>query len=486
MVTAAVAVAVFGLANFLVFDTVASRVVRQEVQERAATLSRRLAVESSRLILLEDRAALHRLLDSTRQTDQLCDYALVLGPGGDVLASTFTHGVPRGLATISPSGVAGAGTAIVSDRGTRFLDVAAPILDGQLGTVRVGSRMEHIHAGAAQVRAAGATMVATFLLLGLLGAYFTAHLIAAPVERLAARARAFDPTSARGLPPVDPNDASDGEIGELVRSFELMSKRLREVHREERAFQTRIVRAERLATVGALAAGVAHDVNNPLAGILNCLRAMDRAPEDTEQTRTYTPMMIEATRSIERTVKSLMDTASRATPMPELVPVGRLSERTALLVRHCYEDRGCELVVRTERDAKDLETDAALLQQVLVNLLINACDASRPGGVVTLSVASDELGARITVEDRGSGIAPDVAEHIFEPFVTTKERRGGTGLGLAMVRSIVSELGGDVEFTTALGKGTCFTVVLPPWVGEVSGLARAAAFSKTRAGASEL
>ncbi|NOY93413.1 MAG: hypothetical protein GXP55_19690 [Deltaproteobacteria bacterium] len=460
MVTAAFAIALFGLVNLVVFDAVAAHVVSHEVRDRALTLSRRLAVEAGRLVLLEDRAGLHRLLIETRRTDTLCDYALVISPSGEVFASTFENGVPIGLAEIANTASAGPTTRVVADRSERYLDVAAPILDGELGVLRLGARMDRIRSGAAQVRMVGIIMVAAFLVLGMVGAYLTAHLVAAPVERLAARVREFDPTvgAAEGSSGTD-SSSDGGEVGELIQSYEAMAARLRQMHQEEEAFRSRIVRAERLATAGALAAGVAHDVNNPLAGIRNCLRAMERAPEDIEQTQMYTPMMMEATHSIERAVRGLMDFASRSAPMPESVNMARLAERTALLVRHQF--RGCRLELELESSELRIETDPALAQQVLVNLLLNACDASPPGGRVTLALKRAELGITLDVIDRGTGIPADLVEHIWEPFVTTKQDRGGTGLGLAMVKSIVADLDGEIWVDTEQGQGTRFRVSLP-------------------------
>lgn len=462
MVMAAFAISVFGLANLVVFDAVAAHVVNREVRERALTLSERLSVEASRLVLLEDHGNLHRLLADTRQEDALCDYAMVVLSTGQVFASTFDDGLPAGLAELGTSTDPVATTRIVSNRGERYLDVSAPMLDGELGVLRLGVRLDRVRSGAFQVRSVGAVMVATFLLLGLWGAYITAHLVAAPVERLAARVREFDPAAPASLPKPDSDDPDDeGEIADLVLSFEAMAQRLRDLHAEEQVFQSRIVRAERLATAGALAAGVAHDVNNPLAGIRNCLQAIDRAPEDVGQTRTYVPMMIEATHSIERAIRALMDFASRSAPIPEDVDLVRLAERTALLVRHRYHASACELRVEADESLDPIKTDPALLQQVLVNLLLNACDASGSGGEVRLLLRREADHVCLVVSDRGCGIDPRLVQSVFEPFVTTKERQGGTGLGLAMVKSIVAELEGEVRLETELDVGTSFFVTLP-------------------------
>lgn len=459
MVMAALAIFAFGLANLVVFEAVAANVIRVEVHERAVTLSQHLATDAAHFVLLGDQAGLRRLLDAARRDDPLCDYALVLGRDGTVIASTFGDALPEGLAAAN-SGTAVLGrTVLLSDRGTVYGDVAAAMLEGELGTVRIGARMDRIHSGVAEIRRAVIAMVTMFLLVGLAGSWFTAHLIASPVERLAAMARTFDPAEPAG--PPGSRHPHPGEVGDLVRSFELMGNRLRQIHKDRQAFQDRIVRAERLATVGALAAGVAHEINNPLAGLRNCLQAVAREPEDLEQTRTYARMMIEATRSIERTVRSLIDVAARTRPDPSRVDVGGLLDRTVVLMRHRFATDVVRLDIRVSERLPSIRTDEGLLQQVLVNLLINACDASPVGAAVTLSASIEGERVVFGVADRGSGIAAEVVDRMFQPFVTTKADRGGTGLGLAMVRSLVDDLGGEVTFETSASDGTFFRVVLP-------------------------
>lgn len=458
MVMAALAIFAFGLANLVVFEAVAAKVIQAEIQERAVTLSQHLANDATRFVLLGDQTGLHRLLEATRQSDPLCDYALVLGPDGTAIASTFEGGLPEGLAAAN-RGIGKQGrTVLLSDRGTVYTDVAAAMLDGQLGFVRIGARMERIQSGVKEVRRAVITMVMMFLLVGLGGGWFTAHLIAAPVERLAAMARTFDPAEPAEAP--GSGHHYTGEIGNLVKSFELMGARLRQLHTDRQAFHDRIIRAERLATVGALAAGVAHEINNPLAGLRNCLSAVAREPEDLEQTRGYARMMIEATRSIERTVRSLIDVAARARPQPARTDLDALLERTVVLVRHRFAKAVVNLDINVAEHLPSIETDEGLLQQVLVNLLINACDASPVGSTVVLSTEVEGDCVVLAVSDRGPGIAAEVVDRIYQPFVTTKADQGGTGLGLAMVRSLVADLGGEVTFVTS-SEGTTFGVVLP-------------------------
>ncbi len=448
-----------GTVNLVLLDSVARRVLTTEVEGRATALGRRLADEVARSILREDVQSLRASLGAMTRVDRGVDYVLVVNRRGQVLASTFEGGIPRGLSDANAPRGDRVGSVLITDRSVEYRDVAVPILSGELGFVRLGARLDHIDAGLRVIRLAILAMVLAFLSAGLLGSYATAEVISAPIERLALFARTFDPArpSGRIELPIDLR----GELGDLTRSVDAMARRLTQLQADREVFQGRIVRAERLATVGALAAGIAHEVNNPLAGMRNCLQAIAREPEDVEQTRAYAVMMIDASRSIERTVRTLMDSAARSSREVSEVDLQALVERVELLLRLRFRDAGVQLDVKIASGLPVLRSDVGLLQQILVNLLLNAADASSRGSHVTLRVDADDEHVIFEVLDRGTGIAKEIRDRIFDPFVTTKEHSGGTGLGLAMVRSLVADLDGSVGFEDRDGGGSRFTVSLP-------------------------
>lgn len=451
-------VIVCGGVNLVLVDAVAARVLKTEVEGRATALGRRLADDVSRSLLREDPQALRASLAAMTRVDRGVDYVLVIDREGGVIASTFSDGVPLGLRRANVPRGDRVGSVLIRDRAVQYRDVAVPLLAGELGFVRLGARLDHIDGGLSVIRLAIGAMVLVFMLVGLVGAYATAYVINAPIERLVRFARTFDPARPT---PARLAAADRGELGELVRSFDAMAGRLVQLHADREQFQARIVRAERLATVGALAAGIAHEVNNPLAGITNCLRAVAREPEDVEQTRAYAEMMLEAAHSIGRTVRALMDSAARRPMDAARVDLRALVDRLDLLVRPRFAAAGVRLEVDLPDDLPAFTADAGVVQQILVNLLLNAGDASPRGAAVTLRVRGIAPGVRFEVLDRGHGIAESIRDRIFTPFVTTKAESGGTGLGLAMVRAQVQEVDGEVSFAAREGGGTAFVVTLP-------------------------
>lgn len=466
-------VLVSGVVNFVLLDVVVQDVLSAAVENYATALARRLADEAARSILRDDFQSLRASLAGMTRVDRHVEYAFVLNREGDVLASSFSAGLPRGLQRANAPSNDASGSVLVDDHSVLYRDVAVPILAGELGHARLGVRLDHIEAGMRTIRVAILALLLGFLVLGALGSYVVAEVINAPIARLVGFARRFDP--ARPADNAELPASVRGEFGELIQSVGAMAQRLRQLHADREAFQGRIVRAERLATVGALAAGIAHEVNNPLAGMQTCLQAIAREPDDVQQTRAYALMMLDASRSIERTVRVLMDSAARSPRDIAQVDVAELVDRVTLLLRMRFRDAGVELGIEVAADLPVLRSDVGLLQQVLVNLLLNAGDAAPRGSLVVLRVCAVDEAVCFEVLDRGPGIAAAVRERIFDPFVTTKQHTGGTGLGLAMVRSLVTDLGGTVGFEDREGGGTRFAVLIPTKDSPTSDAALAAA-----------
>ncbi|HEX9763670.1 MAG TPA: ATP-binding protein [Candidatus Acidoferrales bacterium] len=280
---------------------------------------------------------------------------------------------------------------------------------------------------------------------------------------------------------------SADELGELAASFNKMAADLSRAHQEltgwartleDRVEQktaelqqahTHLVRSEKMAALGKLAATIAHEVNNPLAGILTyarlCLKQLD-SPEVTPEKRGE---VLEQLRIIEREsrrcggiMRNLLSFARQAPPRREPAELNALVERTLALVRHELELRGIELTTRLADNLPPVACDSSQIQQVLLALAVNATEAMPRGGRLTLETGAVSEGAvEVRVRDTGIGIPSGALPHIFEPFFTTKEDQHRTGLGLAVARSIVEQHGGALEVASTPGQGTEFVVRLP-------------------------
>jgi two-component system, NtrC family, sensor kinase len=272
---------------------------------------------------------------------------------------------------------------------------------------------------------------------------------------------------------------SADELGDLAVSFNRMTSEVAGVQAEieERVrlktaelerVHTAMLRSEKLASIGKLAATVAHEINNPLFGILTYARLIHREVEKSEVNGREE--LVEQLKTIEREsrrcgdlVKNLLTFARQAPSHRDARDAGTLVERAVALVRHKLELQNIELVQNVASDAPPVLCDAGQIQQVILVLLVNAADAMPQGGRLEVATEVDPRGehVRVRVRDNGGGIRPEILPQIFDPFFTTKEDQQRTGLGLAVARSIVEQHGGEIAVQSSPGDGTEFTVLLP-------------------------
>jgi signal transduction histidine kinase len=235
---------------------------------------------------------------------------------------------------------------------------------------------------------------------------------------------------------------------------------------ERKAVDARLAHQDRLASVGRVAAGVAHEIGNPLTAIASLAQNL-RHEEDPEAVRERVGLILQQCRRIDAIVRALVSFSHAGTVGDVAVPTRRVAvramlEEAAQLARLGRKDRD----VRVDNhcpEGLEVVGDAQRLEQVFVNLLTNAIDASPEGSTVELRAEEDAAHLHLRVVDRGHGIPPELAQRIFEPFFTTKQPGEGTGLGLALAASIVREHGGELTVDSRAGAGTTLTVRLERW-----------------------
>lgn len=228
--------------------------------------------------------------------------------------------------------------------------------------------------------------------------------------------------------------------------------------------EKRIIHAEKLASIGQLAASVVHEINNPMTAVaaysesllMNARLRPDASPADVDKLR----KIQESSQRILRFTKDLVSYARPAKDKPELVQLNALMDRAVGYCEHVV----AQAKVSVRREYSELPPISAVranLVQVFVNLITNACHAMKPGGQVMLTTRRDDQEVVAEVRDTGTGIDPKNLSRIFDPFFTTKEEGKGTGLGLSIVQGIVESHGGRITVDSTLGQGTAFTLRLP-------------------------
>ena len=239
---------------------------------------------------------------------------------------------------------------------------------------------------------------------------------------------------------------------------------------ELRQMEEAVRRSDRLAVVGGLAAGLAHEIRNPLASMCGSIEVLGGSPHLDEGERRVMHVVLGEAERLEALVREFLSFARPASPSFESLPAASTVEETVELFRPQAQARGIGVEVSGD-GALLVRADARQFRQVLWNLLGNAADATPAGGTVRVRLSRQNGHALLEVIDSGDGIAQDDLGRIFDPFYTTKER--GTGLGLAIVHRIVEAHGGELSVRSQQGVGSTFRVALP-LVGAAPGRVRVA------------
>jgi signal transduction histidine kinase len=255
---------------------------------------------------------------------------------------------------------------------------------------------------------------------------------------------------------ADRND----EIGDLGRDFNDMVAQLK-ASREEinRLHQTQMSRAEHFATLGELAAGLAHEIRNPLAGIAGVLDIVSRDLPDSSVAREVIDDAKQEAVQINRILTELLDTARPKAPQFRVTDVVGTAEHAVLFARQQAVTKRIVIELEVRDQLPPVEHDPNQINQVLLNLLLNSIQSMDKPGTIRVTLQQEEDAVAITVADEGKGIAPEHLPNIFRPFFTTKGH--GTGLGLSLARRMVESHGGTISVASTLGQGTQFTVLLP-------------------------
>lgn len=259
------------------------------------------------------------------------------------------------------------------------------------------------------------------------------------------------------------SDAVDRMLARLSsdrRRIDASLDRQRELNQSLVYAQEALVRSEKLASVGQLAAGVAHEIGNPVSIILGYLEILRRSDVTNEERLSYLDDVTEATERISGIIRDLLDFSRPVREGDDCAGLDRVIASTGKLLEPQKRFREVELTLPDEASGLAVHMNEGRLQQVLVNLLMNAADAMEGRGRVSIAVEPDGERVRIVVTDQGPGIPAAEQRRVFDPFYTTKDPGEGTGLGLSICYSLVSAFGGDISLESAPGRGTTFTIEL--------------------------
>jgi len=313
----------------------------------------------------------------------------------------------------------------------------------------------------------------TVILLGLLS--FFATTVTKPLQAMVTATDKIARGDLNHRLEIDDKD----EIGQLAHSFnrmtedlknandnltqwgKMLEKRVEERTRELRETQGYLIQSEKLASLGKMAAGVAHEINNPLTSILiNAHLMLERGRFSEELTENLT-LIAEETSRCAQIVKGLLEFARQTPSQKNTADINEVAERTAQLLDKQASVRNIKILKDLDRTLPPLKLDKNKVQQVFWNLMLNACEAMLEGGTLTIRsrLGSDRRHVEVAFVDTGVGIPRENLHKLFDPFFTTKS--SGTGLGLAVTYGIVQQHGGTIAVSSEVGRGSVFTLIFP-------------------------
>ena len=298
------------------------------------------------------------------------------------------------------------------------------------------------------------TAVAAFFLT-----YFYLKRMLRPIDSLVTMCRKLMQGELSARCQIEPS----GEMGLLSSSINQMADAFEKFEENLlKETQLQIGQSEKLAAIGRLAAGVAHEINNPLTSILNFAHFLKDNESNDEETLRDLNVIIDETNRVRKIVRELLDFARQTPASIENIDINQVLQQLVSLIVKQKEFRNIRFIDDFDHTLESIEADKNQVQQVFLNLLLNSAESiSKEGGTINLRTLNENDHCTICITDKGCGIKAEDLGKIFDPFYTTKPVGKGTGLGLSVSYGIVKQYGGDIHCESRVGQGSTFTVTLP-------------------------
>ena len=469
---------IFGTINVYILWKSVYQSFEKEIDKRCVVLSSIISEKALTPIVYDDVVSLYNILDEMQRSDKSIAYIFLTDNNNHVLAKTFEAGVPASLLDANTIQAFQYNIELLNIEHYQYntiRDIAYPILNGDIGVVRLGLVEDTIRIEIREATKSLIFMILLFLATGLLGAFIFSYLITSPIKTISQQAQLVKLDSINtGIREIKfPRYKRlfsfyfHDELDILVSKFHEMLIRLNHNYSELQKTRDSFVQAEKMAAIGTLVAGIGHEINNPISGIKNCAIRIAKKPENTEQTLKYIGLIQDATDKMENVTRHLLDfSRTQETEFSLINPIEILDNSISLVA---FKAQKARVVINREYDkGLVINGNSNQLEQVVLNFIINSLDAitekniSDPKfrGEINITLRRRNTKVLLQVEDNGVGIPEKFRRKLYDPFYTTKEAGKGTGLGLYVSFNIVKKHSGKIYFKSIEGQGTKFTIEL--------------------------
>jgi signal transduction histidine kinase len=448
---------IFGGISLVVTYDYVLKVSRDELVKKATLMADVLRDQLLNLVLVNDIASINSLIGSMKQDDDDVLYIQVLDRNKATIGHTFGGDKIPEFLTMNDCA---SGIRYFDDKrnDVSVLQVTDGFMDGKMGAVVVGLNESVLAHRSKKIVSRLVIIFALLLSCVAIAAVLLSYFILYPIYQVMRGLESFSP----GQPLPDLKIVFNDEIKLLSIKFREMTERLNTMINEFKHTQLQMIETEKLASIGTLASGVAHEINNPIAGIEICAHRLQKHKVlDTKQEE-YVRLISEAAQHIKTIVRSLLSYARQPEQTIEPVDICSVAKFSLKLLHYRLQKKEIEVTERMPDRPCYVRGIRAQLVQVMVNGVINAIDASDAKSPITIDI-SEMAGANayeIVIADAGRGIDPSIAGKVFDPFFSTKGNQG-TGLGLYVSYNIVSAHNGTIALVPGETNGARLRIILP-------------------------
>ena len=410
--------------------------------------------------LVEEGGLLDNYISDLMQKKDLnIIYAMILDPRGKVLAHNSIVEVGNLYQDEFARKAISSWNTLLQYPSDGLLDISTPlaISSKRWGTLRIGISLEPLRKESSTLIFKYIVYTIGFILVAIIIITFLFGFITKPLKQLT---KEMDETKSGDEPHPSPILRED-EIGTLQKSFYRLLRRIKEDEKEKERTQRNLLLTEKMVAIGKLTSEVAHEINNPLGGILNCIHHFKKGGLTVDKQREYLDLMEDGLRRIQKSVVNLLEYARNPHLERSPTDLSLLIEKALSLLDHEIKKGRIEIKKEMTPHLPLIEVDKDQIHQVLINIILNAIQAMNEGGDLKIggSVLDDRL--VLTVSDTGKGITEEIIPKVFDPFFTTKGEGKGTGLGLWISQGIIERHGGTIQLTSQEGYGTTVEIQLP-------------------------